>query len=807
MEKVGHMNSGNATQYPPKLYFDSETCGLHSMAVLFQYAVEDGPITLYEVWQQPVHETLALIEWMCKHTIVFFNASFDWFHVAKIYTIWSLLPGDWIPKDHIEEIAKVEPLGIDGPCIKPAATMDLLLHSRKGPYQALMSREDVRIKRVPTALAYALAQELEQRIELDGIYFARTADKSAPKWKVFDIVSKRGIVNQDFKDVVLKFNPAGGLKFLAEYAMGLKPKHYYSDVELNSSWRPYELGYAPYATAVASENWECYDSDGKLVGMAWPALIHEHIRHWHENEPAREYASDDIVYTRALYKHFGEPVPNDDDSVLACMVAVVRWHGFEYDREGIEELLQAAIAKVAASPVNINKPHAVRKYLMEAMDDMEGLIIEESTRKANLEQIEKWQIETEETCSKCDGDGAASEGVICTRCNGTGKLPVGKHPAAIRAAELLEIKAASKEIELYVKLLKARRFHASFKVIGALSSRMSGGDGLNAQGIKKTDVVRAMFPLRWDGSILCGGDFDAFEVTLADAVFDDPELRQTLLAGKSVHSLLGMELYNKTYEEINASKGTDFDMYSRAKSGMFGFLYGGDFNTWNQKLAIPMDQAKKAYDKWCAKYPGIGKARMRIYDDFCSMRQPGGLGTQVVWKEPCDFCETFLGFRRYFTLENKICKALFELANKPPAAWRACPIKVTRRDRVQTVGGAVQSALFGAAFQIQAADMRAANNHLIQSPGAQITKAVQRKVWDLQPAGVGPLVVAPINIHDEILCVTRPDYVDSVALTVQAGVEAFRPQVPLIGMKWNLDMVSWAEKKTGSKQLHITYVR
>jgi hypothetical protein len=784
---------------PPKLYLDSETCGLHSMMVLLQYAVEEGNITLYEVWKHPVSETLALIEWICEHTVVGFNLAFDMFHIAKIYTIWSLLPPDWIPEQHIEEIAQAEPKGIDGPCVKPAGAMDLLLHSRKGPFQSLMAREDIRIKRVPTALAYALAQELERKIELDGIYFAKTVDKSAPKWKVLDITSKKGIVNPDFKDVVLKFNAAGGLKFLAEYAMKTPPKHHYADIELDSSWRPFELGYAPYATAVASApDWECYDTEGKLVGMAWPALIHEHIRHWHENEHAREYAHDDIVYTRGLYKFFGEPEPNDDDSILACMVPVVRWHGFEYDRPGLEQLMQAAIIKVASSPININKPASVRRYLMETMDEIEAVIIEESTRKANLETVASWYITEEEECTKCLGEG-------CLRCNNSGKLQVGKHPAAIRATELLDIKAASKEIELYAKLLKAKRFHASFKVIGALSSRMSGGDGLNAQGIKKTDTVRRMFPLTWDGYQLCGGDFDAFEVTLADAVFDDEYLRQTLVEGKSVHSLLGMELYGKTYEEINASKGTDLDLYSRAKSGMFGFLYGGDFNTWNQKLSIPLDQAKKAYDKWCAKYPGIGKARMRIFDNFCSMRQPGGLGTQVVWKDPSDYCETFLGFRRYFTLENKICKELFKLANQPPKAWRACPVKVTRRDRVQTAGGAVQSALFGAAFQIQAADMRAANNHLIQSPGAQITKAVQRKVWDLQPVGVGPLLVAPMNIHDEILCVTHPNVIDTVADTVQHAVESFRPQVPLIGLKWQLAMNNWAEKKAGSKTLHITW--
>ena len=52
--------------HPPKLYLDTETCGLHSMMVLLQYAVEDGPIVLYEVWRRPIRETLALIEWICR---------------------------------------------------------------------------------------------------------------------------------------------------------------------------------------------------------------------------------------------------------------------------------------------------------------------------------------------------------------------------------------------------------------------------------------------------------------------------------------------------------------------------------------------------------------------------------------------------------------------------------------------------------------------------------------------------------------------------------------------------------------------
>ena len=99
--------------------------------------------------------------------------------------------------------------------------------------------------------------------------------------------------------------------------------------------------------------------------------------------------------------------------------------------------------------------------------------------------------------------------------------------------------------------------------------------------------------------------------------------------------------------------------------------------------------------------------------------------------------------------------------------------------------------------------MRAAANHEIQSPGAEITKYVQRKIWDLQPVGVNDWHVSPMNIHDEIMCVTRPDMVSSVTQVVRDSVEHFRPYVPLIGMDWFEEMNNWAEKKSGATQVKI----
>jgi hypothetical protein len=849
-----------------KVYLDTETCGLHSMMVLLQYAVDEGPINLHEVWRRPIRETLELIEWMCQHTVVGFNLSFDWFHIAKTYTVFRLADPNWIPREHIHEIALLEPKGQDGPCVKPAAALDLMLHSRKGPYQSLMAREDIRIKRVPSSLAYALATELEGRVQLDNIYFARSADPSAPKWQVFDRKDRYGDIDTDFKDVVLRFNPAGGLKFLAEHAMGFKPKFHFKDVEPPTAWRPYELGYAPTALAVSSpeKHWEVWGKkkgkvkaveeqltdpalnlddehddeervakrakpkagEDALLGHAWPGVIDKHIEHWATRPDAREYANDDIVYTRALDKHFAYPTPGDNDSTLACMVPVVRWHGFSINKAGMAELLAKAQAVVAQSPVNINKPGEVRAFITAAMDPTETIILEESTKKSNLEAINNWEIAAPEPCGRCEGTPG------CARCGGTGIVPPGKHPAAVRSKRILDVKVAAKEIELYKKLLLAGKFHASFVVIGTLSSRMAGADGLNPQGIKHAKEVRKMFPLFWEEMILCGGDFDSFEVTIADAVYNDPALRRDLTtkgpcpkcAGSGVdkkkgtpcgecettgmtpqklHALFGMALSGLSYAEVINSSGTDNDWYDKGKRGVFALVYGGDWNTLVQKLGVTETRAKTAYADFVKRYPGIDKARRKTFDAFCSMRQPAGVGSAVIWASPAEYIETFLGFRRYFSLENKICHTLFNLARNVPKHWRDVKIKVVRRDRVQTASGAVASALYGASFQMQAANMRAAANHEIQSPGAEITKTVQRRLWDLQPPGVHPLLLAPLNVHDELMVVANPSIITDITANVREVVESFRGHVPLVGMTWFEGMENWAEKKGGAAPVKI----
>ena len=764
-------------------YVDTETCGFHGPVVLVQYAdKEDRDIILHDVWDVPINETLALYEEICDKGIIGFNLAFDWFHICQQYTTLLLHSNKHLPPQ-IEEYARLEAQACSGPCMKPRYALDLMLHARKGRFQSTMDRSDIRIRRVPTMIAEDLSRLLTNSIPMPDLYFARRKDPSI-RWQVMDILNEDGEIVPLFKDIVLKFSPSMALKTLAMEALGHKEDLIlkFVDVEVPAALRPVELGYAPYATAIGEP--------GAWNG-AWPEVIGAHIRHWKHNKYARKYASDDILYTYELDDFFGNPEYDDYDSTLACMAGAVRWKGYKIDSEMLSSLRNTAQDKVNKSKYNFNSVEVCRRYLMEKLTEVESAVIirdgKVSTKGMILEALAKWREST--VCDDCGGMG-------CDKCEDGEVMSETLHPAALRAEEILEYRRAKKEIELYDKLLTAGRFHASFKIIGALSGRMSGSDGLNAQGIKHDKEVRACFPLKDDDMILTAGDFSGFEVCLADAVYGDTKLHEQLLTGYKIHGLFGAKLFAPmTYDEILATDGMagDKNKYGRSKNCVFALLYGGEAYTLSTRGGVPEKIAEKAYQDWVADYPEWGMARKKLQERFCTMRQKEGLGSMITWSDPDDYMESMFGFKRYFTLENQVAKVLFDIAEKPPKSWQSS-VKVVRRDREQTAAGAARSAVFAAAFQIQAANFRAASNHEIQSSGAEMTKILQRNIWNIQPEGINNWRVQPMNIHDEIMSPTHPSYVKAVRKEVDDFIEEYKPRVPLLAIDWHDSIENWSQK-------------
>lgn len=856
---------------PEPIFFDTETCGLHGPIVLLQYAIGvKGKVKLVSLWKLSIGQAIEELEILINHPggVVGFNIVFDWFHVCQMYTTL-LEMSDWsaILEDCIVEYAMKEPKARLGPCCKPVKACDLMLHARKGPYQSVMDRGDVRIRRVPTQLAWPLADELEKRIKFKPIFFGKKKHHDRC-WQVYDIEGADGKLNKDFKDVVLKFAATSALKAIATDVFGLTDVLKFSDVELKDY--PKELGYAPFALAIGGPN----DWKG-----SWPEIIHRHITHWSWHPRAREYAELDVVYLQRLYPHFGSPSLDDNDSQLACMVAAVRWRGFAVDIEGLKALREVTKTKnrkkvtkgnILLDPVEgepgkfwfkiPTSPAASRKYIEQVLSPMEQLVMEGSTKKPVLEKMQKWR-----ECKACPAFYAEG-GERCEKCNGELHLP----EASTRAQEILEARQCNYEVDFYDKIIVAGRFHASSSIIGSLSGRMAGGgsakgieqggtaggDGVNPLGVKRTKEVRVKFPLADTGLILCGGDFSSFEVTLAVALYGDEELDADLNAirtchrcngaktapehecpgfcdcgkqdtckkcsgsgvickicngkgmcppckgkgveGTKIHAVFGTFLFPKlTYNEILASSGTSNDYYEKSKRGFFATLYGGEAATLNNRIGISLEDAAMGLQMFGQRYKQVGQYQSGVNAKCCSMRQPNGIGTKVEWHDPVEFAESMFGFRRYYTLENMIAKALFGLGCDPPKAWKSFKMKVTRpsrEPREQTAYGALQSSLYGAAFQLQAANMRSFKNHEIQASGAEITKDVQRKIWDVQPTGVHPWLVQPLNVHDEIQCPTHPSVIDKVEKVVKDTVESYRPRVPLIKMDWQSHLKTWADK-------------
>ncbi len=167
---------------------------------------------------------------------------------------------------------------------------------------------------------------------------------------------------------------------------------------------------------------------------------------------------------------------------------------------------------------------------------------------------------------------------------------------------------------------------------------MSGAGGLNAQGIKAEKRIRQCFTLAHQGEQLCGGDFSSFELTLADAVYDDPDLYGVLTSDRKLHGIMGTLLFpGKTYEEILESSGTSYDMYTMSKSAVFALLYGGNAFTLHTNIGIPMDVAEKGIAEWMKMFPGMGKSFTDVTERFSAIIQ---VGEGFAWVDPEQYVET-----------------------------------------------------------------------------------------------------------------------------------------------------------------------
>ena len=756
-------------------YIDSETCGLVGPMVLLQYAIGDGPVNLHEVWKSPARRTLDLIEEIAANRPIGFNLVFDWFHFQKLQNMLACLPARSLgAPPTIQAMAAIERQApLHGLCVKPHAPLDMYLHLITGPFQSLMERQPIRIRLVPEIIAEGLVAELTGAIQFDWIYTHRK--KEGPAWKVSPSKDRPGFV-----DIKFSFGASRTLKSIHKYTFGSEPILFPMPEEMY----PVETQWSPY-----------HDS----VPGSWPARIQEHIDYWATNRKARQYGKDDVTMVRDLRRKFGG-TPGDMESTLACLVGSVRYRGYPVDIAGVARE-HAKSAKLAQSAGDLDWRKVLPKLHELCTDPLEASIIK-STKDEALEPLTKWI-----------GDDGQE-----------GSHPVAKYASAVRVARQHRFR-----VQWLEKLLTAGRFHPSLSPVGTLTRRASGSGGFNPQNIDKEKETRCLFTLsdtpaslkqydrwlvskglagigklpdlgKWKG---CVGDFDSFETVLAIAAWQDELLTHYVNEGIKPYHVFGSYLYRRTLGGPRADskvalkeiqKKENYVQYaSRAKNCWYGLLYGAQEFKISQTAGVPIEDVAEALKLMADECVGMAKGRQAVFDKLSCVVQEYEHGP-FTWVEPDAKIANIQGWERDFGFEVGIIKCLFELPKKLPHDWRKLEQRVTRRGQEQTISGAVSSAIFGALKQMEARMKRQAGNCIMQSSGAMYCKDLECRIWELQPAGVHPWQVVPLNIHDELDGTIRHNI--TATPIVKRALRAYAVRVPLIKMEWQEDGVtSWASKK------------
>lgn len=479
----------------------------------------------------------------------------------------------------------------------------------------------------------------------------------------------------------------------------------------------------------------------------WPKLLDYHQKYW-KTADGIQYATQDIIELDNLVKQVD--LPNFDmDSVLAWSVGACRFKGYAIDNDKLKKLIETH--KRNSKEID-TAPRAALKYIHEALEPLERMVITSTSEKSLRSIID----------SKPDSE------------------------AAKRCLTILEQRKLDKQMDILNKLSTVGRFHPDFHVIGTATCRMSGSGKINPQGINRHKSVRELFILKDPGYCLSGGDFSQQEAAILAAIINNEQLTNTLKSGIKIHKILASYIYDTPIDDVKQ------EQYDKAKNCFYGYIYGAQEEKLSQTAQVSIEQIRRAFAKFADDYPGILKEKNMVYDMFCSMRQPNGIGSNVVWAEPADRINTLFEYTRTFIIENIICEYLYNLATHLLPEIKDIKGFVRRRDREQRISGAVQSALFAAAFQIQAQNLRQAGNARIQGTGAYITKYCQLKVWNLQSVGIDKFSVQPYNVHDELqVPTTIPNLVKEV---IDDTINELRSTVPLLKIEWKEDKDSWAEK-------------
>ena len=126
-----------------------------------------------------------------------------------------------------------------------------------------------------------------------------------------------------------------------------------------------------------------------------------------------------------------------------------------------------------------------------------------------------------------------------------------------------------------------------------------------AENVKNLKKIQQIVAHKGGGTIL-SYDFSTLEVRIFSAISCDSTLRDVLLSGADLHCNTARNIFPELKDMSDKEiKEHHSGLRSKAKSTMFGLLYGKSAYNFSKEWGCTVEEAQETIDKMMGAYPGI----------------------------------------------------------------------------------------------------------------------------------------------------------------------------------------------------------
>jgi DNA polymerase-1 len=158
-----------------------------------------------------------------------------------------------------------------------------------------------------------------------------------------------------------------------------------------------------------------------------------------------------------------------------------------------------------------------------------------------------------------------------------------------------------------MKIDRNHRLHATYKIYGAATGRLSG----DLQQIPRDSFVRSVVgaPPGWR---FVNADYSQIELRIAAHIANEPNMKKAYQLGQDLHMITAMRMTGKSVDQVGKEER------KKAKPVNFGFLYGmypkkfQNYAAKNYGVDFTMGECEVARERYFETFPGLLKWHSRV---------------------------------------------------------------------------------------------------------------------------------------------------------------------------------------------------